>query len=562
MTATQPVLDASDDHTISTNPVSKPSRRRRIAAGVGTTLAVLLIWLALVLPNDVAQVSLGALVRIPLEGILLVALLLVLPRRAKGPAAIVIGVLLALLLIVKVFDMGFLVAFGRLSNPAFDWVYAGSAIDLLSLSIGRTQATLAVVAALLLIGALLVAMPWAVLRLARLTERHRVGTIRAAGALGVVWIAFALLGLMLPSAAPVASSSAARLTYEHVGQVSAGIRDQATFAEEAAVDPFRQVPADQLLTALRGKDVIVAFVESYGRVAVEGSDFSSGVTAVLDEGTTKLRDAGFSSRSAFLTSPTFGGLSWLAHSTLQSGLWIDSQQRYDQLVDTDRLTLSGAFKRAGWRTVADVPSNEQDWSQGTAFYDYDTIYDARNVGYRGPTFSYASMPDQYVLSAFHRNELAQPGHAPVMAEIDLVSSHTPWTPLPRAVDWSAVGDGSVFRGMQFLGPSPDLLWRNADNVRTSYGASIQYTLSTLVSFVQEYGDDNLVLIVLGDHQPATIVSGPGASHDVPITIISKDAGVMDRVASWGWTAGMRPDSATPVERMDSFRNRFLSTFVQ
>ena len=75
------------------------------------------------------------------------------------------------------------------------------------------------------------------------------------------------------------------------------------------------------------------FVESYGRVAVQGSSVSPRVDAVLDRGDAQLRAAGFSSRSAFLTSPTFGGLSWLAHSTLQSGVRIDGQRRYDQLVD-------------------------------------------------------------------------------------------------------------------------------------------------------------------------------------------------------------------------------------
>ena len=143
-------------------------------------------------------------------------------------------------------------------------------------------------------------------------------------------------------------------------------------------------PSADLLTGLRGKDVIVAFVESYGRVAVQGSAFSPQVDAVLNAGTKPLRAAGFSSRSAFLTSPTFGGISWLAHSTLQSGLWIDNQQRYDQLVASDRFTLSDAFKRAGWRTVGDVPSNEGDWPEGTSFYHYDKLYDDHNVGYVGP----------------------------------------------------------------------------------------------------------------------------------------------------------------------------------
>ena len=63
------------------------------------------------------------------------------------------------------------------------------------------------------------------------------------------------------------------------------------------------------------------------------------------QGTEQLEEPGFASRSAFLTSPTFGALSWLAHATLQSGLWIDSQQRYDVLVTSSRLTLSRLFGR-------------------------------------------------------------------------------------------------------------------------------------------------------------------------------------------------------------------------
>ena len=102
-------------------------------------------------------------------------------------------------------------------------------------------------------------------------------------------------------------------------------------------------PADQLLTGLRGKDVLLVFVESYGRVAVEDSVvLAAGRTLPSTRGTKRLQAAGFSARSGFLTSSTFGGLSWLAHSTLQSGVWVDNQLRYDQLVESDRFTLSQA----------------------------------------------------------------------------------------------------------------------------------------------------------------------------------------------------------------------------
>ncbi|MEP6817761.1 MAG: sulfatase-like hydrolase/transferase, partial [Marmoricola sp.] len=378
--------------------------------------------------------------------------------------------------------------------------------------------------------------------------------------LGTVWLLCAVLGVHLVGGVPIASTSAAEYTYGQVSRIPVEIRDQREFARAAAEDPLRGVPSDRLLTGLRGKDVIVAFVESYGRVAVQGSDFSPGVDAVLDDGTRRLRSAGFSARSAFLTSPTFGAISWLAHSTLQSGLWADSQQRYDVLVSSNRLTLSDAFKRAGWRTVGDVPANTADWPQATSFYHYDKLYDSRNVGYAGPRFGYPTMSDQYTLDAFHRLELGKPHHQPVMAEIDLVTSHAPWSRTPHLIEQSRVGDGSVFDGMPQQAQSKGVIWRSAARVRAAYGQSIEYSLNALFTFVRSYADNNTVLVVLGDHQPATIVSGENSGHDVPISVIAHDPAVLNRISGWGWQDGMHPRPDAPVWRMDAFRDRFLSAF--
>ena len=140
------------------------------------------------------------------------------------------------------------------------------------------------------------------------------------------------------------------------------------------------------------------------------------------------------------------------------------------LITSQRLTLSTLFGRAGWRTVSDIPANTHDWPQG-AFYGYDQFYDSRNVGYRGPRFGYPTMPDQYTLDAFQRLELAQPHRAPVMAEIDLVSSHAPWSRTPHLIPQAEVGDGSVVR--RDAGRSaPRSRWSGArrTSVRAAYGA--------------------------------------------------------------------------------------------
>jgi hypothetical protein len=128
------------------------------------------------------------------------------------------------------------------------------------------------------------------------------------------------------------------------------------------------------------------------------------------------------------------------------------------------------------------------------------------------------------------------------------------------VDWNSLGDGSVFDGMDKRGPSATTLWRDANNVRAAYGKSVEYTMDSLISFVQTYGDNNLVLILFGDHQPATIVSGQGANHDVPISIVARDPSVMERISSWGWQDGLHPGRTAPVWPMDSLRDRILTAF--
>ena len=523
---------------------------------VTSALALLLVWAALLVPDRVDDLAPSAFLRIPVEGLFFVVLVLVLPPRVARILALFGGLGLGALTILRLLDMGFHFAFDRPFHPVYDMAYAGSAVGLLGDSIGRAGALVVQIGAGLLIVALIALLPLSAVRLTRLVATHRRPSIRLLALLTAIAMVTTLSGAQLGPAGPIASTASARLAYTHATQVRDDLRDQREFVRALEQDPFRNTPDSNLLTGLRGKDVLLVFVESYGRTALD----LPVVESALDAGERRLQKAGFSSRSGFLTSPTFGGLSWLAHITLQSGLWVDNQPRYDHLVTLDRLTLTDAFGRAGWRTVADTPANEEGWSVAATYYHSDQVYDRRNVGYAGPGFSYASMPDQYTLAALQRLELEQPNRPPVMAEIDLVSSHTPWAPLPRLVDWSRVGDGSVFDPMPAEGESPREVWRNPDLVKAAYAESIAYSLDAVTSFVQQLRDQDLVLVVLGDHQPASIVSGEGVSHDVPVSIIAADPAVMDRAADWCWQEGLRPDAGTPVWPMDAFRDRFLTAY--
>ncbi|MDQ1512508.1 MAG: hypothetical protein QOC59_350, partial [Microbacteriaceae bacterium] len=517
-----------------------PRRTARGAATVLTVLAVLVVWSALLIPDRLDRLAPAAFLRIPAEGLILVALAIVLPPLPRRILAVTAGVLLGLLTVLKVLNAGFFEELRRPFDPVSDWRQLGPAVGVLQDSVGPAGAVAAAVGALLLIVALPVVVTVSVNRITRVAASHRAGSARVSAAFGTAWVLSAVLGLAAAPGVPVASVGAAAFASHEAAAIGGSVRDLALFRGElSATDRYGRTPSTDLLRGLAGKDVLLVFVESYGQVAVQGSSFAPGVDAALDRDTRALKAAGFASRSAFLTSPTFGGVSWLAHSTLQSGVWVPDQQRYDQLLASRRTTLTSAFSRAGWQTVSDVPSDTRPWPQGARFYGFDRLYGAGDVGYAGPRFSYARIPDQYTLAAFQRREL-QPHHAPVMAEIDLVSSHTPWTPLPRVVDWDAVGDGSVYDGMPGQGLTPDVAWRDPERVRALYAQSIRYSIDVLTEFVARSHDPDLVVVMLGDHPPARIVSGPRATHAVPVSILASDPAVLDRISSWGWTDGLRP----------------------
>jgi phosphatidylglycerophosphate synthase len=522
---------------------------------VVTVLALLLVWIALVAPNQPADLNVTAFIRIPFELIVVVAVAVLLPATPRRVMVVVLGAVLSMLMLLKVLDIGFFTAFDRPFRPLDDTGYLGIGIETLGEAIGTSAAHLVVAAAAALILAILAVPVLALLRVTRVAAGHRAWALRTGAVLGVIWVALRVVG------APAASSNAVALAVDEVQGVRAALASRAAFTRQIAHDPLSATPGNRLLTGLRGKDVLVVFVESYGRVAVQDSSFSPRIDAVLERGAAQLRAAGFSSRSAFLTSPTFGGLSWLAHSTLQSGVTVNGEWRYDQVAGKGRVTLTRAFKRAGWRAVGAMPGNRRAWPEGSTFYRYDQVYDRRNLGYRGPAFGLPPMPDQYTLLALQRRELEKRHRPPIFAEVDLISSHAPWTRIPQLIPWDDVGDGSIFDRLPAEESTQAALFGDADRARAAYGHSIEYSLRTIFSFVQRYGNDNLVMVVLGDHQPATLVTGhDDPSHDVPISVIAHDPKVIDQIAGWSWEDGVSPSPRARVWPMAAFRDRFLTAF--
>jgi hypothetical protein len=535
--------------------------RRRGSVLLSAVAVALVVALPLVPGIVGGHASAGAL-RIPVEALVVVVLATVLPWRwSRIALSVVFAIALTLAIALAVLDAIFETIVDRPFDPVGDLGELVAGAGVVQDSIGATGVVLALVAIGVVAVGVGAAGAWAALRAAAVVRSAGPRGRTVVAALAAVWMVCAVIPAAGPARAgrAVAASDDVSLLSATATDAADAVAAQVRVQRQIADDPLSGRPAAQLLSGLAGHDVLVLFVESYGKVAVQGSSFAPGVQSVLRAGRAQLDAEGYHSESAFLTSPTFGGISWLAHSTLQSGVWVDSPRAYDEVTSSHRLTLAAAFRSAGWRTVSDIPSNAAPWPVGSTFYRYESQLNGLDVGYLGPRFGYARIPDEYTLKYFADHELTGP-HTPVMAEIDLVSSHTPWTPLPHLVPWDEVGDGSAFDGQPAEGETADVAWRDPANVQALYGQSVQFSLNSVFAFLREVDDPGLVVVMLGDHQPARIVSGAGADHDVPVTILTKDAGIMSRISSWGWQPGTLPTSAAPVWRMDAFRDRFFTAF--
>ncbi|TQK20154.1 hypothetical protein FBY40_2677 [Microbacterium sp. SLBN-154] len=500
----------------------------------------------------------GLALRLPVEAILVLLLVIAFPDGTiRRIAAYAFGAVTVMAALVALLDLSFRGTIDRGFAATEDWRAVINAYKVVHDVVGPITAALAALAVTGLAAAAVFVAGRCVLRCAQsVTHLGARGRIAVAAAV-TAWVILSVVGAQHPSGAPLAAADVTRTLVGEVVQAAESVPDQEAFERALQDDPLAGGVSDDLLAGLRGKDVVIAFVESYGEVAVSGAGPMAGITRLIDESAERLTENGYRAESAFLTSPTFGGVSWLAHGTLQSGAWVDTQQKYDALLSSERMTLSRLFGETGWRTVTVNPAHTEPWPEGAAFYGLDRMLDEQELAFDGPAFGFARVPDQYTWQRFFDEELAGDG-APIMAEVSLVSSHTPWTPTPQLVPWSDLGDGSIFAGQ--LDAAGASLWPDERGVRAAYAESMQYSLGATLSFLETYDPADLVLVLVGDHQPSRVVSGPDADNDVPVTIVSKDPAVFEQIEAWGWDAGFRPSSDAPVWRMDVFRDRFVDAF--
>jgi hypothetical protein len=376
-------------------------------------------------------------------------------------------------------------------------------------------------------------------------------------ALGV--IAFGLVGVYV-----VARVLEQPVRYRYSTPVTPSYLEQARFFLAArAADRNRTLPVVPLERSdfgrLAGDDVVLMFLESYGAATYDTPAIARIVTPARDELAHAAAETGRHVVSAFVTSATFGGASWLAHASFMSGLEVRETGDYMLLLTQQRDTLPKLFRAAGYRAVAVMPGLKNEWPEG-AFYGFDALHGERALDYRGPDFGWWRIPDQFSLASVAAIGARDDSHAPRFTFLPTINTHIPFLPVPPyQPDWPRLLSADPFDAADVaasLAREPD--W---EALGGPYAESFAYTFTYLAGYLRERAAADELLVLIGDHQPVAGVAGVGARWEVPVHIVTPRADLAADLVAAGFVAGvaLAPEQR-PLGTLPELLTLLLRTF--
>ena len=502
-------------------------------------LAWLVTSLGLNLPGSLAELASPDYWQLPGELLLAGALVILMGRRLAWPLA----TLIAVLILVRVVDRLVWLWFGRELVLATDLELA---VPLLEVASGGWR-WLPLAMALAVLSAVIGLLAWPIAAgLGQLAGLPR-------------WTTLVPLALLALTPLGAISGQGAAQAWVQAERYRDAANAEAAWLTARARDRSGELADQDLFAVLADTDVLVVFVESYGRSALDDPALAPLTAPGLDRLATAAAGSGLAMVSGWASSPTVGGQSWLAHATLASGIETRDQGGWRTYLRESDADLAHLFRRAGHATVMVQPAIVHPFPEAAGL-GFDRLLFADDLGYRGERQGYVTMPDQFTLARVDAL-LADPARSrPVYGQVVLVGSHAPFTPLPPPLlPWEQVGDGQGFAtDMNAL--TPAALWADPAALERAYGETMARTLDVLAGWLARPRARSSLILVLGDHEPAARVLGHAPTHDVPLHVLANDPRLLTPFQALGFVAGARPDPGMAPVPMAALRAVMLDGY--
>lgn len=294
-------------------------------------------------------------------------------------------------------------------------------------------------------------------------------------------------------------------------------------------------------------NIHLIFVESYGTVATLTEYCQPLFSELANQLDTQLITDGWSIASNYSKSSVKGGRSWLAMTTALIGGRIEDQVQYSELInqhqtfphivdyfnaqdyETYKISTMATSKGIDSMKMITIPNR---------FWGFDNHLMFGDIPYKGFRYDwYGGIPDQYTLS-YLMEEVFSKETDPYFMSFITMSSHAPWSnPPPITNNW---------RSLDTL-LTPFSTERPPKNMSLNqYWDAVVYQLNVVTEIIKQYGKEDDVFILLGDHQPGALewkLTGRFNKWATPIHIIAKDSTFVQSFHQHGFTPGIEVDTS-------------------
>jgi hypothetical protein len=207
-----------------------------------------------------------------------------------------------------------------------------------------------------------------------------------------------------------------------------------------------------------------------------------------------------------------------------------------------------------------MPGMRSAWPEGK-FYGFDAIHDELALAYEGPDFGWWRIPDQFSLARVVELEAAAESAKPSLTFLPTVNTHGPFLPVPPyQADWRRVLTQKPYPAEDVeasLAAAPD--WQA---LGAPYADSFVYTFTYLAGYLRHRAAPDEVIVLIGDHQPATLVAGVGARWDTPVHVVTRRADIAAALVAAGFVEGVAlAPQQRPIATMPELSALLLDTFA-
>jgi hypothetical protein len=347
------------------------------------------------------------------------------------------------------------------------------------------------------------------------------------------------------------------LTPKIAGNVRKSVRAYASVQKRLRRSPY----AAYAKLALADKpDVLLFVVESYGRLLFAEENTRERHAALLRELEGELDAAGFHAASAFATATVSGGRSWIAEGNILMGTPIRYEAVFQHIVAQKPANFVGFLNQNGYETALLAPADrDRAGFHPVNRYGFGQLFSYDQLGYRGVPIGWGLIPDQYSLAFVERHFLSK-ATRPVFLNFHMVSSHAPWSEVPKFE-----ADPAQLLISQNAAPNDEALGAEALDIsfrrfsrgsgrfaymrrfdaamREGYQSTIEYDLRTITQYLARRDEDAFV-IVIGDHQPP-VIARDDKSFDAPLHVLARDPARLAPLLTHGFVGGLALDAKAP-----------------